>query len=220
MPFKKEIVFPFFLECCEYADDVFWENIFEDLAYGKTPYGTYISKGFFCCGYKNKEFSYKIERKEPKILYDEIYKLLTEKLGILSYKEKSKQRLDFHEMEKNIKQSRKNWNNIRKKNIKDIMFERFVIDMKRQYSLSNKQCKYLLALILIAIIFKTITSKDIIYKDDKIHSIDGITFDNGKINILERIKTITTTNEKEDINEIYSDKMIYNWDKYIAYLSH
>ena len=60
---KKELLYPIFLECSQHADDTFWENIFEDLAYGKAPYGTYISKDFLCCGYKKKEFSYKIEKK-------------------------------------------------------------------------------------------------------------------------------------------------------------
>ena len=88
MPIKKEIVYPVFLECCEFATDSFWDNVFEDLAYGKTPYGTYINKNFLCCSYKNKEFSYKIERKEPIELYTDIYDLLTKKLGIMSHKEK------------------------------------------------------------------------------------------------------------------------------------
>ena len=66
MPIKREIIYPIFLECCQFTDDKFWENVFEDLAYGKTPYGTYISKDFLCCSYKKKEFSYKIEKKLPR----------------------------------------------------------------------------------------------------------------------------------------------------------
>ena len=46
MPIKKDIVYPGFIECLQFTEDIFWENIFEDLAYGKTPYGTYISKDF------------------------------------------------------------------------------------------------------------------------------------------------------------------------------
>src|SRR3990167_6486747 len=180
MPVKKEIVYPVFLECCQYASDAFWESVFEDLAYGKAPYGTYISKNFLCCSYKNKEFSYKIERKEPKILYDDVYKLLTEKLGILSHKEKAQKKLVFHELEKNIKESRQDWASIRRKNIKDVMYEKYVIDMKEKYSLNIKQCKNLLS-----IIFKTITSKDITYSDNKIQDIHGIDFSQGKI-ILRR----------------------------------
>ena len=98
MPVKQEIIYPFFLETCQYCNDIFWETIMEDLAYGKPPHGTYISKGFLCCSYKNKEFSYKLERKDPKILYQNIYDLLTEKLGILSYKEKAQKRLAKYEL--------------------------------------------------------------------------------------------------------------------------
>ena len=85
---RKEIVYPIFLECCQYAENTFWENIFENLAYGKTPYGTFISKDFLCCNYKKKEFSYKIERKCSKLLYQEVYNILTKKLGLMSTQEK------------------------------------------------------------------------------------------------------------------------------------
>lgn len=220
MPIKKEILYPVFLECCQFADDIFWEGIFEELAYGKAPYGTYISKGFLCCSYKNKEFSYKLERKDPKILHDDIYKLLTEKLGILSHKEKAQKRLDFHELEKNIKQSRQDWAGIRRKNIKDVMYEKYVIDMKRKYSLSIKQCKYLLSLILLSIMFKTITSKDIEYKDDKIQNISGVEFAKGKV-ILKRplcalgSEIICDTPELDDSGV---KTMSENWERYLKIL--
>jgi hypothetical protein len=116
MPIKKEIVYPVFLECCEFSVDSFWENIFEDLAYGKTPYGKYINKNFLCCSYKNKEFSYKIERKEPQKLYTDIYNLPTKKLGIMSHIEKIQKRVDFQNTESRIKEFRQDWGNIRKKN--------------------------------------------------------------------------------------------------------
>ena len=83
MVIKRDIIYPVFLECCKYANDSFWENIFEDLAYGKTPYGTYINKNFLCCSYKNKEFSYKIERKDSYQLYNDIYNLLTNLISLV-----------------------------------------------------------------------------------------------------------------------------------------
>jgi hypothetical protein len=182
---KKEIVYPFFLECCVFTSDSFWETIFEDLAYGKAPFGTYISKDFLCCSSKGKEFSYKLERKDPRILYEDVYKLLTEKLSILSRQEKAQKQLLFNDLEKSIKTSRKDWTGIRCKNVKDIMYEKYVIDMKHKYNLSTKQCKFLLATILISIIFKTITSKDIEFNNDRIQNIAGIEFKPGKI-ILQR----------------------------------
>ena len=148
MTIKKEIRYPIFLECCQYSNDIFWENIFEDLAYGKTPYGTYISKGFLCCNYKDKEFSYKIEQKDSEQLYNDIYLLLAKKLGLLSHQDKLNKKIDFQNIEDEIKEGRKNWNSIKKKNSKDLLIENYVITMKNKYFLSMKQSKYLLSIIV------------------------------------------------------------------------
>jgi hypothetical protein len=216
MPIKKEIIYPVFLECCEFSSDTFWANVFEDLAYGKTPYGTYINKNFLCCSYKNKEFSYKIERKDPHALYIDIYNLLAKKLGILSHKEKVKKRVDFHKTESRIKEFRQEWGNIRKKNIKDLLIERYVIDMKNKHLLSIKQTKYLLSVIFIAIVFKVITSKDIEYSDGKIQNIQGIEFTKKKIMIKRDIYNIDVSFSPE----IFVDKKVMadNWEKYLTAL--
>lgn len=215
MPGKKEIIYPFFLECCQFAEDTFWESIFEDLAYGDTPYGTYINKGFLCCSYKGKEFSYKLERKDSHIMYDDIYGLLTKKVGILSQKEKQKKRLDFHKVEKTIKISREKWSDIRKKNIKDLLLERYVIDMRKKYSLTFKQAKYLLAVVTIAIVFKIITSKDITYENNKIKNIEGVEISKGKINLTRNIYNVDT-NKQPEIHQ--KKKFSDNWEKYLKML--
>ena len=170
MPVKKDIIYPNFIECVQFTDDIFWKTVFIDLAYGKTPYGTYISKDFLCCGYKNKEFSYKIEKKDPEKIYTEVYSLLLNKLGLLSQKEKLKKRSDFNIMEDDMKEVNQKWVNIRKKNTKDLLIEKYVIDMKNKYFLSLKQTRYLLSIIFIAMIFKNITSKDIYFENGKIIS--------------------------------------------------
>jgi len=213
MPIQKEIIYPIFFECCEFAADNFWKNIFEDLAYGKTPYGTYINKNFLCCSYKNKEFSYKIERKDSQIIYNDIYNLLANKLGILSRKEKVKKLVAFHKTESRIKEFRQEWSNIRKKNIKDLLVEKYVIDMKNTYGLTIKQAKYLLSVLFMAIVFKVITSKDIDYSDGKIQNIKGIEFSKKKIILKRNIYT-------SDLNispEIFTDKQLMseNWGKYL-----
>lgn len=213
MPVKKEIIYPLFLECCQFTEDIFWENIFEDLAYGITPYGTYINKGFLCCNYKDKEFSYKIEKKDSEILYNDIYNLLAKKMGLLSQQDKLKKKVDFGLMEDEIKEYRKSWSNIRKKNIKDLLIENYVIDMKNKYSLTIKQARDLLSQIFIAMVFKTINIKNINYEDGKIISIDGIKFAKKKV-IFE--KSIYG-------NDLYSTPFIVidknlmsdNWEKYI-----
>ena len=218
MPVKREIIYPIFLECCQFADDIFWETIFEDLAYGRAPSGTYISKDFLNCSYKNKEFSYKIERKDPENIYNDIYKLLTEKLGILSQKEKMQKKILFEEMEKNIKESRSNWISIRKKNIKDSLYEKYILEMKNTYSLSNKQCKYLSSLISVSMVFKTLTPKDIIYENDKIIRIEGIDFDKEKI-IFQRHLTLDKIIEDEEEYEVEQTFLLSdNWQKHLKIL--
>ena len=215
---KHDIIYPIFLESAKFATDIFWENIFEELSYGKTPYGSYISKNFLCCNYINKEFSYKIERKNPEIIYKEIYLLFINKLGILSQKEKLKKRIDFNKIEQDLKESRKNWINIRKKNIKDLLIEKYVIDMKKLYNLSITQTKYLLNIIVNSIVFKTINSKDIEYYDNKIHNIKGITFSNNKIILLKNFEEI---NQHLTGGEIIIEEKKFmkdNWDKYLKNL--
>lgn len=216
MPNKREIIYPIFLECCEFITNRFWETIFEDLAYGKTPYGTYISKNFLCCSYKNKEFSYKIERNNPKKIYKDIYNLLVNKLGLLSQQEKNKKRLDFYEMEENIKETRQSWTSIRKKNVKDILIEKYVVRMRKKYYLTIKQSKYLLSLIFISMIFKAITTKDIIYEDGKIMEIQGIDFAKNKILLERDIYKI----EVSFAPQIVIDKksMSDSWEKYLKEL--
>ena len=131
---KRELVYPIFLECQAHCKDSFWENLFYELAYGKTPLGVYIYKNFLCCSYKGKEFTYKIERKNPETIYEELYGLLTQKLGILSQQEKHSKRVMFQDIEKNMKENRQEWSNIRKKNIKDTMYEKYVIEMQEKYN--------------------------------------------------------------------------------------
>ena len=217
MTIKKEIIYPIFLECCQYTTDIFWENVFEDLSYGKTPYGTYITKDFLCCNYKDKEFSYKIEKnKEPEQLYTDIFNLLSKKLGLLSQRDKIKKKIDFYNIEEEIKEGRKNWSSIRKKNIKDLLIEKYVIDMKNKYSLTIKQSKYLLSIIFIAMVFKVITVKDINYENGKISHIEGIDFKKKQIIILRDVYSLESSFNSCILIE--PNLMSYNWENYLIYL--
>lgn len=221
MPIKKEIVYPVFLECCQYSEDAFWETIFEDLAYGKAPYGSYINKDSLCCGYKEKEFSYKISRKDPKELYEDIYKLFTEKLGILSQKERIKQKISFCQLEKTIRESRNEWSGIRKKNIKDVMYEKYVIEMKKKFSLTTKQMKYLLSLLIIAIMFKAIISKDISFDGNKIDHIKGLSYENGEFVLARPFSMggdLTESLPEKEETPNGKIKLSAQWDKFLKNL--
>jgi hypothetical protein len=213
---KKEIIYPIFLECSQYAEDTFWINIFEDLAYGKTPYGTYINKDFLCCKYKNKEFNYKIEKKNSKELYDDIYNLFANKLGLLSQIDKINQKIDFYNLEEEIKSYKKSWVNIKKKNIKDLFIENYVIEMRNKYNLTLKQSKFLLSIIFIGMIFKVFSIKDINYEDGKITSIEGINFKKKNVIIEKNIYNIEPV--LSPIIVIENNLLSDNWPKYLEKL--
>lgn len=213
----NELIYPIFLEVCKYADeDIFWKYVFEDLAYGRSPYGTYITKNFMCCNYKGKEFSYKIEvTKQPEVLFDEIYNLLHTKFGLLSDKDKIKKRQIFDSVNDN-KDWNNNWNSIKKKNIKNIIIENFIIKQKTKNLLSIKQARKLLSLIIIGIIFKTITSDDINYENGQINDIEGIKFEEKKICVTKNICDFGSNLLPEIVIE--KKTMSDNWDKYISLL--
>lgn len=209
---KRDIIYPIFLECCQYADDAFWENIFEELAYGKAPYGTYISKNFLCCSFKKKEFNYEIEKKNAKTIFTEIYNLLTKKLGLLSQREKVKKMKHFMDLEETMINSRKEWSSIRKKNMKELLIEMYVIRMKIKHSLTIKQTRYLISIICIAIIFKVIISKDIDYSNGRINHIDGIDFIKNEIVIKRDLYDLQASFSPVVINK---KNMSENWEKYL-----
>lgn len=216
MTVKKEIVYPIFLECCEFIEDTFWKNVFEDLSYGKCPYGTYITKDFLCCNYKNKEFSYKIENKNSKELYTDVYLLFVKKLGLMSYKDKIEKKINFDNIQIEIKESRKNWANIRKKNMKDLLIENYVINMKHKYFLTVKQSQELLSAIFIGMVFKVINVKDIDYDNGVIKNISGINFKKKQIIYERDIYNFDTAISRYILIE--KKLMSDSWYKYIETL--
>jgi hypothetical protein len=89
--------------------------------------------------------------------------------------------------------------------------------MKKKYFLSVKQCKYLLSIIFIGLIFKVFTIKDINYQDGKILDINGIEFKKKEIILKKDIYDIKCATN----NIIIEDKnlMSTNWYKYLDYLN-
>ena len=66
--------------------------------------------------------------KEPSIIYQDIYLLLKEKLNIMSKNERGVLLKEFEEVEDSLKKIQKcNWNEIKKKSIKDIIFQNYLI---------------------------------------------------------------------------------------------
>jgi len=157
----KEIIYPHFLHCCQETEDHYWKYIFEDLSYGRAPYGVYFTKGFMCCGFKGKEFSYRVDPHIPvPQLFKEVKTILNGKLGIKSSSdilssrekfEKTSERLALHECN--------DWNLLKKKEVRGLLLENFIIS--RIKSFNRIKQKRLLSSLMLAIQLKIINNEDI-----------------------------------------------------------
>jgi len=174
MVVRREIMFPVFLECCEISEDPYWKSIYEDLAYGRTVEGTYISKGFLRCNHKGKSFSYKLDKTDPEEVCKDIYRIFSTKLGIQSMSEKHRQAMTFYDKETCLKNTVTSWADIRKKSVKELLIELFVFAECRKYSLPIKTARYILSLIYLGTAFKVLPANCIEFEDGHIVSIDGL----------------------------------------------
>jgi hypothetical protein len=211
---KREIIYPVFVDASKFIDDCFWKQIFEDLAYGYAPYGSYFSKGFFCCSYKGKEFSYKVESNDAQKIFMDVHHLLANRMGIASSHDRARKIQDFERLRDEFHEIRNSkWNSIKRKTSRDFIIESFIVDMKKQHRLSDGEARKLNALISIGLLFKSISHKDIQYADGKIVSINGITFERGKVNF--EPSTFVTT--EPSLSIIFQEKALLSelWYKYV-----
>ena len=178
---KKEIIYPMFLRIASSMEDTFWKYIYEDLSYGKCPYGIYLQNDYICCFIKGKEFSYRIDEKNKKYC-EEIHHLLKYKAGILSEKEKIQQKEDFF---RNKKSTDKKFMN--KKFLRENLIQNFVLKQGKKYDIRMDHKKNLISFLYVAFLFKVISVHDLMFENDEIVSIDGIEFSPQKIVIKKKL---------------------------------
>jgi len=197
-----KLVYPIFLECCQYTKDNFWKYIFEDLAYKKTPYGIYIYCDYICCNYKGKEFNYKINNtKDSKKLFNDIYNLFNKRFELLSERDKINRSL-FEDTN----------NTYLKKNKYNTIFK-YIIDMKKKWELTIKQANKLLSAIMLAFLLKLLKSSDIKYKNEKIIKINGIDFKKNKI--IYKKNLFKNFYIQSSLEIIHTKKLSDFWKKYL-----
>lgn len=198
---KNMILYPIFIKCLCFINDPFWRFIYEDMAYGKCPFGIYLQKNYLCCCIKNKEFTYKLEEdKEAAEIYKDTFHLLKFRVGILSEKEKLIQREKAFRNRLAVKKDE--WTNVKKKMIRDTLLEHFVLQKSIQYGLSVNVAKKVLSLLIIGLMFKTLNSKDIYYHDGFVQDINGFQFHDKKVLVTKNIymNKNARMQEEESIN--------------------
>jgi hypothetical protein len=148
--------------------------------------GTYISKDLLISCIKGKEFTFVLSDSEG--LYNDLYSLLNVKLGIFSNKEYKEKLAIFQSFQDKIKNDNECWAKIRKKNIKDLILDKYIIENMKKYSLGYSLIKKTLALIYLSLQFKLIGNKDIEFIQGKIVRINGIDFKKGLVVVDSRIR--------------------------------
>lgn len=172
---KKEILHPCMIKCAFLVEDILWKKIFENLAYGKCPPGVYMNKNHIHSGIKSREFSYKIDIRKPvQEMTDDVMQLL-------------KDFIPQNENELMSGQGHTTWTQVKKKVIRDTLLERYVLDRADRFQLNIHTARQLLSLLIVGLMFKTISSKNIEYRNGYIHEIDGFRFEPRKIKVTKNI---------------------------------
>ena len=203
---SKEIKYPIFLKLSTKMEDNFWRFIYEDLAYGKVPYGLYIQENYLCCYIKNKEFSYKITNNSDSL--DELHSLLRKRAGILSEKDK------IHTKENLYNQKVNEMHSINKKNYRDNLIQNYVIHQGKKNNIKLDVLKNLLMFLNNAFLFKIISLNDIKFHEHSIESIKGILFKKNKIiikyNLFSNVNNISIVED-----EIKKQNIMQLWKVFI-----
>lgn len=193
------ILFPLFLKCYDITTDIYWINIFEKLAYGKPPFGTYIVDDTLRCNYKNREFIYFIDTtKDIRVIFKEITELLEYKLDMKS--------TYLPEMNETIT----SWSDVRKKSDKEMYIQLYVIKLMKKYSIDIIDARELLFKIIIYVTLNYISNNNIIYNGNFIDDITNIRMKNNKITI-DKDRDIPSNKSTKIVNKKLSTK----WEKHL-----
>jgi len=182
-----KILFPILLECINYVESFVWKNIFENLAYGQPPANFYIHHNSVCYlddRMEKKSFlllrlpasNNEIESSEKNLL-----KFMNDLISFFRCKipyscvdttiaDTDEKILIFDD--KCVVEA--TGVGMRKKNIKEILIDLFVIKLQETCNLTINQVKYLKSVILLSIIFKASKINDYVIKNDRIESIKYI----------------------------------------------
>lgn len=180
------------LECINYVDSFVWKNIFENLAYGQPPANFYMHHNSVCyIDDKMKKKSFLLIRmpvnSDVDLSENNVRKFTEELITFFRCK------IPYSCTETTIADTEEKASifddkcvveatgvGMRKKNIKEILIDLFVIKLRETCDLTMNQAKYLKSVILLSIIFKASKINDYVIKNDRIESIKYIHISSDK----------------------------------------
>lgn len=158
---KRELLYPNFLLLMQMTEDYFWKNVFEDMAYGVSPYGTSMHNGTLYCNIKDKQFCYVFAGKPQQEVFDTLLHYFRTKLSLTPGREYTTVR---EAMEQQLQlRNYTSWKEIRKKNIRNILIVNYVLQFAKRCGFTMLQTQKLMNIVSVGFAFKFISNDDIVY---------------------------------------------------------
>lgn len=221
---EKDVVYNVLQECFNLETDIAWKEIFNNMSRGICPKGIMIQNGTIIGSISKKNSSkYSFLNQNPQDIIDNIKSLYSNLINIQSDNTKrNKEFDDINDLYNDF--INMDWKSIKKKALKDMLIQNYVIDLKYKHNLKSVIAKSGYDTICNALyIYKTHKNIDVEYSEGKIISIKDITIENGIIvnKRLEKISNIIydsdVEEEEEEIeheeNKVKSLKEL--WDSYV-----
>lgn len=217
---EKDVIYPLLQECMQLEQETGWQELFNNMSRGVCPKGIIIQNGIITGSISKKNnVKYNFLEEKPEDIIINIKNLFSNLVNIQSDNTKRNKEYDtineiyndFINME---------WKAIKKKAIKDLLIQNYVIYLKNSYNLTRIATRKGLDVINNALnVYKTHESKDVEYSEGRIHSIKDIFVENGNVvnKRLEKLEIVCEDDpeESEDNFENNSTSLKDMWSSYL-----
>lgn len=207
----RDIKYPIFSEASKYIQDPYWVDIFLSLAHDKNiPKCIYIKGNNIINSGNKSNFNYSFIDKPPQLIAIELQEILRSNTNIASTIDNNKNNELNNLNNKHIIHEK--WSSIRKKSQKDELIMNYILHMKKEYNLTEKNAINLYKLINVGFVLKYQCSNDVKLINGEISKINGIEYN-------EKQKSFINTHTNDDLYEEEYEKdnkyFFYFWSKYV-----
>lgn len=193
------------------TSDPFWQQVLSDMALNKFPKGMYVHDDHVYCKIKNREFMYKYKDKTADEIALQLCDLVRQNLYMVSIQDHSNN-MTMNQGKLTHDDSPNSWTAIKKKSMRETIILKFVLSKCNEHDFSRETKSSLFNSILLHILFKDISHNDILYNDNQIHSINGLTFHSTGF-VYHKPRTTSSSFEKVKPELISLEHL---WEKYIS----
>jgi hypothetical protein len=211
-------------KCVDIPTDSYWKSVFMDLACDRCTRQVYIRDGIIHITNKKKIEQYnfledyktlKENGNDDHIIYTTIFnniKQLLITITTLGSEHDSKALIEASKEDILSNHTYKEWKEVRKKSIRDIIMTKFIFKMQSKYALSwENTCGIKKIWHNAFTVLKTHESKDVILVDNEIDHVKDIIYDSNLTMFVNvRIVSNNTSEEKDNDEEVEYEQPIHD----------